>query len=63
MTSAFNWKNEVRDSIFASDPNFRPCGKQRKSHSQLQTEVIARKMRETGKNPGTLTGIGRKPKG
>jgi hypothetical protein len=62
MTSAFNWQSEVRDSIFASDPNFRPCGKQQKSHRQLQTEHIAKQMRETGKNPGTLTDIGRKAK-
>lgn len=62
MPSPFDWKSEVRDSIFASDPDFRPCGKQKKSHSQIQTEVIARQMKKTGKNPGTLTGIGQKPK-
>lgn len=63
MTSPFNWRSEVRDSIFAGDPDFRPCGKQRKSHSQIQTEVIARQTRKTGKNPGTLTDLGRKVKG
>lgn len=62
MTSPFDWKSEVRDSIFAADPNFRPCGKQQKSHSQIQTEVIARQVRKTGKNPGTLTNIERKPR-
>lgn len=60
MTSAFNWQAEGRPSIFATDSRFVPVGKQQKGHSQLQTESIARRTRETGRNPGTLRGISRK---
>jgi hypothetical protein len=63
MTSPFHRQREVRESIFAADPNFRPCGKQQKSHSQLQTEYVARQTRKTGKNPGTLIDTKAKGKG
>lgn len=62
MTCPFHWQSEVRESIFASDPNFRPCGKQKKSHSQLQTEYVLRKTRQTGTSPGTITGMWQKTK-
>lgn len=55
--SAFYWQGEP--SIFANDPAFTPRTNG-KTASQIGAEVVERRTREEGRNPGTLSGISRK---
>ena len=55
--SAFYWQGEP--SIFANDPAFTPRTNG-KTASQIGAEVVERRTREEGRNPGTLTGISRR---
>ncbi len=53
----FNWRMRTEPSIFAQDPQFRPKGADGKTGGQIMTEVLD-KRRATGKDPGTIFGIG-----
>mgnify|MGYP000001556795 FL=1 len=55
--SAFYWRGQ--SSIFATDPAFTPRTNG-KTASQIGAEVVERRTREEGRNPGTLTGISRR---
>ena len=55
--SAFYWQGEP--SIFATDPAFTPRTNG-KTASQIGAEVVERRTREEGRNPGTLSGISRR---
>lgn len=56
--SAFVW-NTGEPSVFSADPAFTPRTNG-KTASQIGAEVVERRTREEGRNPGTLTGISRR---
>lgn len=58
--SPFRWQEDPRQSIFAGDPHFAAL-KSGKSFSQTGSESVARRTRETGRNPGTIPAL-RRPK-
>ena len=55
--SPFNWHMRTEPSIFAQDAYFRPKGPEKRTSGQIMTEVLD-KRRATGKDPGTIFGIG-----
>lgn len=57
--SPFLWHKHERDSIFMSNPHFRPRGNTGKTTAQIQTDQIE-KRRAKGEEPGFLKGISRK---
>lgn len=56
--SPFNWRERTEPSIFAKDLAFTPR-KDGKSNSEVQSEVIAKKV-AAGETPGTMYGISKK---
>lgn len=56
--SAFFW-NTGEPSVFSADPAFTPRTNG-KTASQIGAEVVERRTREEGRNPGTLHGISRR---
>jgi hypothetical protein len=61
MTQRAPWSSITGRSIFCGDPDFR-SNKSGKTQSQTASEVVERITRETGKSPGTVTGLARKAK-
>lgn len=55
--SAFYWQGTP--SVFSADPAFTPRTNG-KTASQIGAEVVERRTREEGRNPGTLSGISRR---
>lgn len=56
--SPFCWRDAPRPSIFADDVRFL-ANKSGKSASQTAVESVAKVVKATGKNPGTIKGISR----
>lgn len=52
--SAFNWRNNPRPSIFATDPTFCGTKKTGKTMSQVSSESVEKVTKRTGKNPGSI---------
>lgn len=62
QANAFNWADGT-PSIFAGDTRFCPLGQRAMSSSAIATTAIERKTARTGKSPGTITGISKRPRG
>ncbi len=55
MTNAFAWKGSP--SIFSTDKTLKPTKVDGKTMSQVATEKAAKRLAETGRNPGTIAGL------
>ena len=63
LNNPFCWKSNPQPSIFSDDPHFTPRSNGltvSQTSSVTSSKTVAKKTAETGRNPGTIEGLGRK---